>query len=91
VFTEIHCIVTGKVQRVGYRDFVERTAKELALTGWVKNRDDGSVELLLQGLPDDLKLATEALHQGSVLSRVEGVSVDWRTPEKQFNEFKVIS
>jgi acylphosphatase len=91
MFTEIHCIITGKVQRVGYRDFVERIAKEYGLTGWVKNREDGSVEVVYQGIPDALKEATQALHTGSVLAKVEGVAVDWRTPERQFDEFKVIS
>ena len=88
MFTEIHCIVTGKVQRVGYRDFVEQIARDRNLTGWVKNREDGAVELLLQGIPDDLKAATEDLQTGSVLSFVESMAVDWRTPAQQFSEFK---
>lgn len=88
MFTEIHCVVTGKVQGVGYRDFVECIAREHNLTGWVKNRDDGTVEILLQGIPDNLKTAIEQLQTGSVLSKIESLSVDWRTPAQQFNEFK---
>jgi acylphosphatase len=91
MFTEVHCIVTGKVQRVGYRDFIERAAKECKLTGWVKNRPDGAVEVLFQGYPDDLKRALEALQEGSVLARVDGLATNWRTPEKQFDDFKVIA
>ena len=90
MFTEIHCVATGEVQRVGYRDFVEGVARERGLTGWVKNREDGAVEILLQGIPDDLKLATQELQIGSVLSRVESIAVDWRTPAQQFDTFKVI-
>ncbi|HEU4677861.1 MAG TPA: acylphosphatase, partial [Candidatus Paceibacterota bacterium] len=71
--------------------FVERLAAERGLTGWVRNNDDGSVEAVLQGLPDDLKACIEEMHRGSPLARVESVAVDWRTPEKQFDEFKVIS
>lgn len=90
MFTEIYCVITGKVQRVGYRDFVERIARERNLTGWVANKENGTVEVLLQGLPDELKECIEELHIGSVLSRVDGVAVDWRTPKKQCNEFKVL-
>lgn len=88
---EIHCIVRGNVQRVGYRDFVEQYAKEQSLNGWVKNTDKGEVEVLLQGIVDELKGATEALNRGPALARVESVSVDWRTPVELFDEFKVIA
>lgn len=91
MFSEIYGIATGKVQRVGYRDFVERYARDHGLTGWVKNREDGSVEMVVQGIPDELKVCIEALNEGSVLSRVESLAVDWRTPAKLYDEFKVIS
>lgn len=90
MFSEIHCIVKGKVQMVGYRDFVQRLAKKLNLTGWVKNMDDGSVEVLAQGIPDDLKACIEELNSGSVLAKVESIAVDWRTPAEQFDDFVVI-
>lgn len=90
MFTEIYCIVSGKVQRVGYRDFVQRMAKERGLKGWVKNREDGTVEILAQGYPDDLKACIEALHTGSVLAKVDSVAVDWRTPKHQFDDFSVL-
>ena len=91
MFSEIYCIAQGKVQRVGYRDFVERYVKECGLTGWIKNREDGSVEMVIQGIPDDLKICIEALNQGSVLAKVDSLAVDWRTPAKLYGEFQVIS
>lgn len=90
MFSEIHCVVKGKVQRVGYRDFVERYAQEHSLYGWIRNNDDGSVELVIQGTPDELKDCIEILNQGSLLARVDSFSVDWQTPEKQFDEFRVL-
>jgi acylphosphatase len=90
MFSEIYCIVKGKVQRVGYRDFVEKYAKEHRLAGWIRNLKDGSVEVLMQGVPDELKGCIEMLHQGPPLAKVESVAVDWRTPAEQFEEFKVI-
>lgn len=90
MFSEIYCIVTGKVQRVGFRAFVESIAREREVTGWIQNNEDGSVYILMQGTPDTLKACTEDLQNGSVLSKVENVAVDWRTPTQQFDEFKVI-
>jgi acylphosphatase len=91
MFSEIRCTVTGKVQGVGYRDFIEGYARDHGLYGWIKNREDGSVEAVIQGLPDDLKLCIEALNEGSLLAKVESLAIDWRTPEKLYDEFKVIS
>lgn len=90
MFSEVHAFVSGKVQGVAYRDFVQRCAKSLELTGWVKNGDDGRVEVLAQGLPENLKKFVELLHEGSVLSSVESVSVDWKTPAEHFDDFSVI-
>lgn len=88
---EIVCVITGKVQGVGYRDFVDTYAKETGLVGWVKNRPDGSVEVLAQGTPDQLKACIEMLTEGSILAKVDGVAVDWRTPKKLFDSFRVLS
>lgn len=91
MFSEIHVLIKGKVQRVGYRDFVERYATEHSLYGWIKNNQDESVEAVLQGTPDELKACIEALNQGSPLAKVETLAIEWRTPEKLYDEFKVIS
>lgn len=91
MFSEIHCIVKGKVQRVGYRDFVEQYTSEHHLSGWIKNNTDGSVETVIQGTPDELKVCIEALNEGPLLAKIETMSIDWRTPEKLFSDFSVIS
>ena len=91
MFSEIHVVVTGKVQRVGYRDFIEEYAKEHALFGWIKNLESGSVEMVIQGTPEELKACIEVINVGSLLAKVEMTTLDWRTPEKHFNEFQVIS
>lgn len=91
MFSEIYCVVKGRVQGVGYRDFIDRYAKDHSLFGWIKNKEDGSVELVLQGTPDELKDCIEILNQGSLLAKVEVLAVDWRTPEKQYTEFRVMA
>ena len=90
MFSEIHCIVSGAVQQVAYRDFVQRSAQNLGLYGWVRNKEDESVEILAQGIPDELKQFIELLNEGSSLSRVDSVSVDWRTAKNQLDDFVVL-
>lgn len=91
MFSEIYCIITGRVQGVGFRAHVESIAREEGVTGWVQNHEDGSVHVLMQGIPDVLKACIESLQNGSVLSRVGSVAVDWRTPREQYDNFKVIA
>ena len=89
VFEEIRCIVTGRVQLVMYRDFAQRKARSLGIVGTVENLSDGSVEVVAQGTPDQLKQFIERLHEGSVLARVENVAVEWRTPTTHFDDFRI--
>jgi acylphosphatase len=88
--TELYAIVTGKVQGVRFRDYVQVSANELGLTGFVRNNHDGSVAVVAHGLPDELKSLVEYLHEGSLYSKVEGVAVEWRTVTTHYQEFSVI-
>lgn len=87
---ELHCVVKGKVQGVGFRAYVENAADELKLMGWVKNRGNGEVEVVVQGTPDTLKEFIEYLHEGSLLSSVEGVEVEWRDSSVTYSDFSVL-
>ena len=66
--------VYGRVQGVGCRFFVWRRAESLGLTGWVRNRNDGSVEVLAGGSSEQLDLFLEQLRVGPRFSRVDRVS-----------------
>jgi acylphosphatase len=56
--------ITGRVQGVGYRFWAERAAAALGIRGWVRNRSDGSVELLASGKDDAVAAMIEACRQG---------------------------
>ena len=68
-----HFLVKGRVQGVGFRWFVQREAAEIGLRGWVRNTDDGAVEVLAAGEPDQLGDLMLALQKGSRGSRVDRV------------------
>jgi len=64
-------LVTGRVHQVGYRDFTVRKARELGVTGWVRNRSDGSVEILASGADDPVEALIDACREGPPLARVD--------------------
>jgi acylphosphatase len=68
-----HFLVKGRVQGVGFRWFVHREAAELGLRGWVRNTDDGAVEVLAAGEPAQLEDLMIALSKGTRGSRVDEV------------------
>jgi len=71
----VHVRIEGRVQGVGYRAFVETRAAELGLTGWVRNRRDGSVEAVLQGSPDAVEAVLDACRAGPPASRVARLDI----------------
>ncbi|WOB07710.1 acylphosphatase [Piscinibacter gummiphilus] len=76
--TSIECWsarIRGRVQGVGYRDSCAREADRLGVKGWVRNRLDGSVEVLMLGSPAQLRNLAEWLHRGPPAARVDEVSV----------------
>lgn len=67
--------IEGRVQGVGFRVFVERTAVALGLAGWVRNRRDGGVEAVVSGTPAAVEQMIERCHVGPPGSRVDRVEV----------------
>jgi acylphosphatase len=68
-----HVIVEGRVQGVCFRDCTSRQARRLNLCGWVRNKDDGTVEALFTGAKSDVAAMLEWLWRGSPGSRVDAV------------------
>jgi acylphosphatase len=87
----LNAIVRGRVQGVGFRYFVLTTAKELHLTGWVRNLPDGAVQVEACGSEDDLDMLEQRLWKGPHFSRVEDVrcSRSQDDHEKNYSGFKI--
>lgn len=85
----LEAVVSGRVQGVMYRDFVQRKASGLALTGEVQNLPDKTVRVVAEGPRDQLEKLVEKLHVGPLLANVEHVAISWLSAVKEFSEFKI--
>ena len=69
----LHFLVQGRVQGVGFRWFVHREASELRLAGWVRNTENGDVEVVASGTPEDIADLRASLRRGPRGSRVDRI------------------
>ena len=67
----LHFLIQGRVQGVGFRWFVHREASELDLRGWVRNTEEGDVEVVASGSAEELAELRESLRRGPRGSRVD--------------------
>lgn len=82
-------VVSGRVQGVGFRWFVEHEARVLGVSGWVRNRQDGSVEVLASGTNEQLRSLYDKLKQGPRAARVDEVSVDEAPLQDDLKTFRI--
>lgn len=87
--TRLHLSVRGRVQGVGFRWFALETAESLGLMGWVRNREDGSVEAEAQGTAGALDAFVERLRTGNPSAKVNEIKTK---PQAVKNEtaFRII-
>jgi acylphosphatase len=82
-------IVRGRVQGVGFRWFVEKEASEIGVVGWVRNNNDGSVEVLATGTNEQLSALHRCLREGPRASRVDEVEVFDGNPVEGLKAFSI--
>ena len=87
VLARLHAIVEGHVQGVGYRMFVIEQARRLDLTGWVRNRTDGSVEVKAEGQHNDLDELLSTLRNGPHLVTVTHIDSRYSVATGEFRQF----
>ncbi|MCX7756786.1 MAG: acylphosphatase [candidate division WOR-3 bacterium] len=85
----VHIIVSGRVQGVFFRDFTRRHARQLAVTGWVKNLPNGDVEIVAEGKKKKLLELIEAVKIGPQYAEVTDCKVTWSNYTGEFTDFTI--
>jgi len=85
----LHATVIGRVQGVSFRYFVFELAESLNLTGWVRNKWNGSVELIAEGSYPNLETLLQALREGPPMASVDDVCFEWQAYTREFKDFQV--
>ncbi|WP_282034323.1 acylphosphatase [Metabacillus indicus] len=86
----IHLIVHGHVQGVGFRYFAQSAAQSKKVTGWVRNKEDGTVEAAAQGTENQLQSFVDTLRSGNRYARVEEIKVSEADQDQTYAGFKII-
>jgi acylphosphatase len=85
----LQAVVHGRVQGVFFRSFVEGWAEQLHLTGYVRNRPEGVVEVKAEGEKPKLEKLVGYLKSGPPAAKVDDVQVDWVEYSGEFSDFKI--
>lgn len=86
----VRLIVSGRVQGVWFRDSTRKKANEINIHGWVRNKADGTVEVLAEGDEKDVSELVEWCHQGPPHARVSGVIKKEESYSGEFNSFDIV-
>ncbi len=85
----LHARVFGHVQGVNFRYFTRVAAGEIGVKGWVRNRGDGSVEVIAEGMRTQLERLLQFLQRGPASATVSQVDTDWLTATGEFADFQI--
>ena len=85
----LHLVVTGEVQGVGYRWYVQRAARGLGVHGEVRNRLDGTVTVEAEGERADLERLAEEAHRGPAGAVVANVEERWSEGPARYADFRI--
>lgn len=92
LFTErarLHAIFHGKVQGVFFRDFAKKNAEQMGLVGYVKNNDNGTVELIVEGDKTKLRELLALCQTKHPIAKVDKVEWVWQEYSGKFSRFVV--
>ena len=84
-----HVIISGRVQGVCYRMETQRAAKSIGVSGWVKNRFDGTVEAVFEGDKKQVDQIIKWCRKGPSLSVVSNLEIDWGSFSGEFRDFDI--
>lgn len=83
-------LIHGRVQKAGFRDFIDEVAFDLALNGNVKNLDDGTVRVICEGEETNIKELVEKINIKQYPISVEKIDVTYKSPTREFKTFEII-
>lgn len=86
----VHLIIRGDVQGVSFRAWTIQQARELGVTGWVRNKDDGTVEIVAEGNRASLEELAARCQRGPETAQVMKVEVNWSEASGEFFRFEVV-
>jgi len=86
---QLHAVISGRVQGVGFRHFVVMKTQNTSITGWVRNTLRGEVEILAEGPQDQLVIILQCLHTGPPAAHVIKVENTWREATGEYQRFDV--
>ncbi|WP_321530824.1 acylphosphatase [uncultured Desulfuromonas sp.] len=81
--------ISGRVQGVGYRNFVQQSATAFALTGWARNCADGDVEVVVEGEEGDIRHLINCCQQGPSHAQVDKVNMSLSAHTGEFGSFSI--
>jgi acylphosphatase len=85
---QLHLFYTGKVQGVGFRYAVLDIARQQKVSGWVKNLDDGRVEIIAQASEDILKDFLQKINQ-QFSGYIINLNIEWLPASGEFSDFRI--
>lgn len=85
----VHVFIDGRVQGVAYRFFAEKYANRLGLTGWVRNVEDGRVEVVAEGPAAEIETFLDRLREGPRLALVDRLDVRREKATGEFGSFEI--
>lgn len=85
----LHLVVQGRVQGVGFRYYVSENARDLGVTGWVRNTFKGEVEIMAEGPREQLESLLEQVQQGPSLATVTHIKSEWLDAQGKFSQFSI--
>lgn len=86
---QLQIVVSGKVQGVGYRYFAQMKAVQFGITGWVKNRSDGAVEMVTTGTKENLDLFIDEIRRGNPFSTVDQIEISEISTGEKYQSFTI--
>lgn len=88
---QVHILISGRVQGIGFRWWIQRKAQGLQLTGWVKNIEDGRVEVVAEGSEGKLTELIGLIKKkgGPMSASVDTLETEWNEADSDFQGFEI--